>query len=67
MSHKTKAVKFQIQTNFSGCCKQVKMEVEMKLPFTFEGELLQFDVKGPNGDASFWFLKGRTFQENTVW
>ena len=47
ISHKTKAIKFQTQRNFLVCCKQEKMEAEMKIPFTFKGKLLPFDIKGP--------------------
>lgn len=47
ISHKSKAVKFQTQRNFLVCCKQEKMEAEMKISFTFKGKLLQFNIKGP--------------------
>lgn len=47
ISHKTKAIKFQIQISFLGCCKQGKMEVEIKTSFTFERKLLPFSIEGP--------------------
>lgn len=47
ISPETNAAKFQIQTNFLGCCQQIKIEVDMKIPFTFEDEFPLFDIKGP--------------------
>lgn len=66
ISQKAKAVTFQFQASFLECCRQEEMEAKMKIPFTFEGKLLQFDIKGPNLVKLFvclFVLETKAFQE----